>query len=214
MVGRVSRKGPTKAARAFGAVAFVLALGALPSSVRGQDDYAVTGLTPELEAVKKGLARFEDAGAAGLEAYVAIGCFDYGDYPAIKEEDASTYLKKSGEVLMVNYMQAMSGKLDPKLPAALVYDRPENGPLKLAAAVWMIPYAPGVERPKMFGQDFRGPMVEKSQTPLVRVDFTQYELYAWLWRKNPDGLFMRTNPTLPCITDGYEIRPKALNPGA
>ena len=206
-----NRSGLSLFVRKLGQAAVLgLVLGGLPGSVLAQD--VVSGLTPELEAVKKALVRFEDSGQAALEAYIAIGCFDYGDYPAVKEEDASTYLKKSGAVLMVSYVQAMSGKLDPNLPAALVYDRPADGPLKLAAAVWMIPARPGVERPKLFGQDFSGPMVEKSTTPLVRVDFTQFELYAWLWRPNPDGLFKRTNPTLPCITDGYEIRPRPLLP--
>ncbi len=69
----------------------------------------------------------------------------------------------------------------------------------------------GTERPKLFGQEFKGPMVEKSLTPLVRLDLTEYELHVWLWRENPDGLFARSNPTLPCITDGYEIRARPLN---
>ena len=213
MAGHVSRRGAVRPSRILGvAFAAALSLGAGPFGLAAQEGSApVTGLTPELEGVKKGLARFADANQAGLEAYVAIGCFDYGDYPAVKEEDATNYLKKSAEVLMVNYAQAMSGTIDPKLPAALVYERPEHGPLQLAAAVWMVPAKAGVERPKLFGQDFVGPMVEKSATPLVRVDFTQFELYAWLWRENPDGMFARTNPTLPCITDGYEIRARALN---
>ena len=211
MAGQIARGARTRWIQTLGAVVAISLCSAAPALVAQEGATDVTGLTPELEAVKQALVRFEDANQAGLEAYVAIGCFDYGDYPAVKEEDAANYLKKSAEVLMVNYNRAMSGQVDPKEPAALVYERPEDGPLKLAGAVWMIPARPGVERPKLFGQDFVGPMVEKSATPLVRVDFTQYELYAWLWRPNPDGLFKRTNPTLPCVIDGYEIRSRPLN---
>src|SRR5689334_16637194 len=137
-----------------------LAAGAA-APARAQDAPA---LTPELAAVKKGLARFEDASQADLESYVAIGCIDYGDHPSLSKEDAANYLNKSGLVTMINYAAAMKGSLDPNKPAGLLYDRPADGPLKLAGALWAMPYKAGVERPKLFGQDFKGPMVEKSLT--------------------------------------------------
>jgi hypothetical protein len=171
---------------------------------------ALPTVPPELEAARTALARFADSNQAALESYVAIGCIDYGDNPGLSKEDAANYLNKSAEVELVNYAAAMSGQVDPAKPSALLYERPADGPLKLAGAVWMVPARAGVERPKLFGHDFEGPMVEKSETPLVRLDLTQFELHVWLWRDNPDGLFARSNPTLPCITDGYEIRARPL----
>lgn len=196
-------------------VVALLALAAAAAPARSQEKPAPPALAPELEAVRKGLARFEDAAQADRESYVAIGCIDYGDHPEASKEDAANYLNKSGLVTMVNYAAAMSGSLDPNKPAALLYDRPADGPLILAGAVWAVPVAKaGTTRPKLFGQDFKGPMVEKSLTPLVRLDLTQYELHAWLWRANPDGLFARSNINVPCITDGYEIRARPMAPGA
>ena len=204
----------TPAGRGGGTLRLLLKVGALlaiaAAAGRARAQETAPKLTPELEAVKKGLARFEDAARADMESYVAIGCIDYGDHPEQSKEDAANYLNKSGLVTMINYAAAMKGSLDPTKPAGLLYDRPADGPLKLAGAFWAMPYKDGVERPKLFGQDFRGPMVEKSLTPLVRLDLTQYELHLWLWRDNPDGLFARSNKNVPCITDGYEIRAKAL----
>jgi hypothetical protein len=171
-------------------------------------------VSAELEAVRDGLAKYLDPNQATLENFVAIGCIDYGDLPPAPEESSADYLNKSGEVVMVHYGHATSGALDPTMPSALIYERPADGPLVLAGVIWMVPAKPGVERPKMFGREFAGPMVAKSTTPLVRVDFTQFELHAWLWRENPLGLFERTNPTIPCITDGYEIRSRPLHPPA
>ena len=208
-----SRKASGGTLRLLVKVGALLAIAAAATTARAQErKHPLPSVSPELEAVRKGLARFEDAAQADHESYVAIGCIDYGDHPELSKEDAANYLNKSGLVTMVNYAAAMSGSLDPNKPAVLLYDRPADGPLILAGAAWAVPAKPGVERPKLFGQDFKGPMVEKSLTPLVRLDLTQYELHVWLWRDNPDGLFARTNPNVPCITDGYEIRAKPLRP--
>ena len=40
------------------------------------------------------------------------------------------------------------------------------------------------------------------------MNLDQYELFAWLWDENPNGVFARTNPKLPCVSDGYSIKAK------
>jgi hypothetical protein len=197
--------------RTLGAAGLALALLA-PAAALDAQQAALPKVSKELEAVREGLAKYLDPNQATLENFVAIGCIDYGDLPPSPEENSADYLNKSGEVVMVHYGHATSGALDPTMPSALIYERPADGPLVLAGVIWMVPAKPGVERPKLFGQEFAGPMVAKSTTPLVRVDFTQYELHAWLWTENPEGLHARFNPLIPCITDGYEIRSRPLKP--
>lgn len=189
------------AATAFAAALLTVS----PPGVAAQD---LPKLSPELEAVRDGLSRFEDPAQADTEVYVAIGCVDYGE---VDPADLASMLAKGvvpGEMELVGYGALMDGKLDPERPEALIYTHPKSGESKLAAAVWMVTAAPGVERPTLFGQPFDGPVEVDGANPLQHVNLHVYELFVWLWMENPAGLFHHSNPDLPCYPDGYSIKAK------
>lgn len=49
------------------------------------------------------------------------------------------------------------------------------------------------DRPKLFGQDFDGPVAARFPG-----DAVHYELHVWLHKKNPSGLFAPFNPNVSC----------------
>lgn len=156
----------------------------------------------ELEPVREALARYRDYNVAEGEIFVAIGCVDYG----VDNGVGKSYSGQDVEQVMVNYTLTTLDKVDPMQPAGLIYARTPSGPLRLAGAIWTVPYEKGKPRPKLFGQEFTGPVIIDGETPLQRVNLDQYELFAWLWDENPRGVFARTNPALPCVSDGYSIK--------
>lgn len=194
--------------RVLRTVAAALLAGALAApALSAQQKAAVVqheklpAIPKELEAVRDSLSRFIDYNVSEGEVYVAIGCVDYG----VDNGDGKKYAGQDVEQVMVNYLLATSDQLDPFQPSSLIYARTPSGPLRLAGAIWTAPYKKGVARPKLFGQEFTGPVIIDGETPLQHVNLDQYELFAWLWDENPRGVFARTNPDLPCVSDGYSI---------
>jgi hypothetical protein len=190
-----------------GAVPALLAL-ALPFAASAQQKAAIVKsehlpeIPKELEPVRESLARFIDYNAAEGEVYVAIGCVDYG----VDNGAGKSYAGQDVAQVMVNYTLATTEKVDPMHPSSLIYARTPTGPLRLAGAIYTVPYKKGMERPKLFGQEFTGPVIIDGETPLQHVNLDEYELMVWLWQENPRGVFARTNPDLPCVSDGYSIK--------
>jgi hypothetical protein len=193
---------------AGGFAASLAALVALTAPVSAQQKAAIVksehmpDVPKELEPVRESLSRFLDYNVAEGEVYVAIGCVDYG----IDNGAGMSYAGQDVAQVMVNYLLATSDTLDAMHPSSLIYARTPTGPLRLAGAIWTVPYKKGEPRPKLFGQEFTGPVIIDGETPLQHVNLDQYELMAWLWQDNPRGLFARTNPDLPCVSDGYSIK--------
>jgi hypothetical protein len=52
------------------------------------------------------------------------------------------------------------------------------------------------ERPVLLGQPFQGPM--EGHEPLIPQGFHHYDLHAWLFKDNPEGMFTPTNPNVSC----------------
>jgi hypothetical protein len=187
--------------RILGTASVALALCALPSWALAQETLA--DLSQDMEAVRAGLAKYQDYYQSEADFYMAIGCIFYGD---IDGHEGQMFGEIPGQMTMWSYPNMMDDKLDPEKPEALIYGQDSNGEYQLAAAVWMHTAGPNTERPTLFGREFEGPVKAEKATPLQQVKFVMYDLHAWLWKENPDGVFTRTNPTLPCVFDSYEIR--------
>lgn len=86
---------------------------------------------------------------------------------------------------------AYVGSLDPTKPAVVIY-APDHGTGKreLVALEYIVRNT-GQPRPKLFGHDFDGPAV----TPGVGDSYT---LHAWLFKRNPKGVFTPYNPRVHC----------------
>ncbi len=50
----------------------------------------------------------------------------------------------------------------------------------------------GKERPNLLGQPFQGPM--EGHEPLIPQGFHHYDLHAWLFKDNPQGMFSPDQP--------------------
>ena len=83
------------------------------------------------------------------------------------------------------------GQINPLTPEVLVYERKDNGKLRLVAVEYF-EWASTVNNvaPTAFGRTLLGP-----QTHGLAPHF---ELHAWLWKHNPSGMFAQWNPRVSC----------------
>lgn len=139
-------------------------------------------LTPELEAVRAALERYQDPIAAVHDGYLStVGCIEFSD---------------GGMGVHFLNTSLISPVPDPLKPQILIYEV-DRGTLRLAAAEWFVPLATGVkERPQIFGRPFNGPM--EGHHPVMPSGLHHYDLHVWLFKVNPAGLFNPTNPSVKC----------------
>ena len=82
--------------------------------------------------------------------------------------------------------------LDPTEPEALLYERRNDGTLKLTGVEYIVAGGP---RPSLYGQQF-------DETSLVRygapAGTNVWTLHAWIWKPNPSGMFEQWNDRVTC----------------
>jgi hypothetical protein len=145
----------------------------------------------ELDAIRIALAKYKDPYVAVRDLYLStVGCVHYD---GMKMPGHMEYPKGGMGVHFVNL--TIQGPLDPMRPNVLVYE-PVGGKLELVAAEWLVPVTVAKERPVLFGQPFQGPM--EGHEPLIPQGFVHYDLHAWLFKDNPNGMFSPTNPDVTC----------------
>ena len=88
----------------------------------------------------------------------------------------------------------LDGKIDPDQPELLVYERRNNGTLKLVALEYLVfQSAWGEGKPSLFGKEFDEiPANNRYGIP------ASWALHAWLWKPNPSGILMPYNPRVDC----------------
>ncbi len=149
-------------------------------------------LTPELIKVRDALAKYKDPFVAVRDGYFStVGCVQFPD----------------GDMGIHFLNPAFIGpEPDPMKPAILLYEPVADGKLELVGVEWFIPLATGVKgRPVIFGQEFEGPMA--GHEPLMPDELHHYDLHAWLYKKNPLGVFHHSNPNVNCAkAAGYPVR--------
>ncbi|MFF5975661.1 hypothetical protein ACFY7C_29540 [Streptomyces sp. NPDC012769] len=83
------------------------------------------------------------------------------------------------------------GSTDPTRPAAILYEEDhKTGKRELVAVEWVVPNT-GQSWPVLFGQPFDGPFDFEPVGP-------HYSLHAWIFKKNPSGVFSPYNPRVHC----------------
>jgi hypothetical protein len=88
--------------------------------------------------------------------------------------------------------------IDPLKPEVLLYAPKKNGGLKLVGVEYLVvdadqDLATDSDRPDLFDVPFNGPML--GHEPGMPI---HYDLHAWIWKGNPDGLFADFNPKVSC----------------
>ena len=145
----------------------------------------------EIDAMRKALSKYEDPYVAVRDLYLStVGCVHYD---GMKMEGHMDYPKGAMGIHFVNL--TIQGPPDPLKPNVLIYE-PVGKELKLVAAEWLVPLSVAKERPVLLGQPFQGPM--EGHEPLIPQGFHHYDLHAWLFKDNPNGMFSPTNPNVSC----------------
>ena len=172
-------------------VVALASLAAVPAPVVAEEPSAA-----ELDAIREALAKYKDPYVAVRDLYLStVGCVHYD---GMKMPGHMEYPKGGMGIHFVNL--TVQGPLDPKKPNVLIYE-PVGDKLELVAAEWLVPVTVAKERPVLFGQPFQGPM--EGHEPLIPQEFVHYDLHAWLFKDNPNGMFSPTNPDVTC--EGYDF---------
>ena len=172
-------------------VVALASLAALPAPVSAEEPSAA-----EFDAIREALAKYKDPYVAVRDLYLStVGCVHYD---GMKMPGHMEYPKGGMGIHFVNL--TVQGPLDPKKPNVLIYE-PVGDKLELVAAEWLVPVTVAKERPVLFGQPFQGPM--EGHEPLIPQGFVHYDLHAWLFKDNPNGMFSPTNPDITC--EGYDF---------
>lgn len=158
-------------------MASILALAAVaPAAAAGGATGSDVG--QGLAALRQATVQFRDPAAAVAAGYLAtdecvsvpgLGTMGY-HYVKLSLLDASADLTQ---------------------PEGLLYVPSPSGP-RLVAAEWVVVDV-GQPHPSILGQPFDGPM--PGHFPGMP---QHYDLHAWIWQANPEGLFAQFNPSLSC----------------
>ena len=121
-------------------------------------------------------------------AAARAGTADYHDFDAAL---ADGFVRTSACVggMGFHYTKAarVDQNLDPAEPEVLLYMPNEEGRLQLVAVEYVVPNTGSNPVPELFGQPF-----------YYNPARNRYELHAWIWRHNPDGIFANYNPRMIC----------------
>ena len=159
--------------------AFAAAFAGLLASVLGISAASAGSGQGDLAAVRQATVQYHNVDAAIADGYEPLGeCVPGMGYH------------------YVNLSQF--GKMDPLVPDALTYATNSAGQLRLVAAEWFKVDADqnvgtDSDRPSMFGKEFDGPM--PGHAPGMPI---HYDLHAYLWQGNPDGVLATFNPNVHC----------------
>jgi hypothetical protein len=131
-------------------------------------------------AIREGTARYQQYDVARADGYVrATNCaLDMGFH----------YVKLS----------LLDGVIDPTQPEMLLYEPQKNGEMRLVAVEFVVPAAawdPFNDGPPMFGSRV---FDDHRQPGMGGPPFPHYQLHAWVWKHNPDGIYTPRNPTASC----------------
>lgn len=86
----------------------------------------------------------------------------------------------------------LDGRFDLDRPEALIYEESSNERAKLVGAEFAIPYALWTKKepPVFLGQAFQ-----------TEDEFGVFALHAWIWRRNPNGMFAEAHPGISCAAE-------------
>lgn len=142
------------------------------------DDDHKYSVREEVAISKKALKKYRDIDVALDEGFVGL-------VPGACVPNMGIHLIKPN--------RADDAKLNIKKPEILVYEPLKDGSYKLVAAEWYVPAEETNKTPKLFNEKFQGPMDNHDGSK-----GQHYDLHAWLFKKNPDGMFAPENKRVSC----------------
>jgi hypothetical protein len=173
-------------AAAAGVTLLVAGCGGAETAAGGDTDGS-EDLPEDLQAVHEATADFVDPATAEAAGYQLA-------------EECVAHPEGQGAMgwHSVNPELAQDTELSETEPEVLVYVPDGDGGRELGALEWFIAdadqdLATDGDRPSLFGQEFDGPMEPHEEGQPVH-----YDLHAWMYTDNPDGLFAPWNPDVSC----------------
>ncbi len=143
------------------------------------------------DGAKDSTARFHDLEQAKAAGYVATVA-DLAGIECIADPRGSGAM---GVHMLNPGLLFDGGKIDAEQPELLVYERRQNGTLKLVALEYLVLAGDwqGASKPALFGQEF------DTIEPGNRYGLPKaYALHAWIWKPNPAGMLKPYNPRVDC----------------
>ena len=134
-------------------------------------------LGAQLAKVRAATAKYHNVANATADGYVQVS-------PCVASAEGGMGFHYRKDALL-------DGQINPLTPEVLVYERKDNGKLRLVAVEYF-EWASTVNNvaPTAFGRTLLGP-----QTHGIDPHF---ELHAWLWKHNSSGMFAQWNPRVSC----------------
>ena len=133
----------------------------------------------QLAAVRQATVKYHDVTQAVADGYIPVS-------PC----EALPGVGAMG-IHYLNPALALDLAIDPTMPEVLLY-APSGGSLRLVGVEYFVANA-GQPHPQLFGRAFDGPMA--GHGPGMP---EHYDLHAWLWQANPEGVFAQWNPSVSC----------------
>ena len=87
----------------------------------------------------------------------------------------------------------LDGTIDADKPELLVYERRNDGSMKLVALEYLIFQSASNGRPSLFGQPF-----DEIKAGNRYGIPPSWALHAWIWKPNPSGMLYAWNPRVDC----------------
>lgn len=135
---------------------------------------------------KSATARFHDVEKA-KEAGYKVTVFDKAGLQCIAQP---------GEGAMGIHLlnpELLDGTIDADKPELLVYERRNNGSMKLVALEYLIFQSAANGRPSLFGKQFDEIKADNRYGIPA-----SWALHAWIWKPNPSGMLYAWNPRVDC----------------
>jgi hypothetical protein len=157
----------------------------------------LAAVIPTYAASSDTVPNVRDATAVYTDSTAALA----GGYELLTDAAGIACIAEPGQGAMgIHFVKGalvQGGTIDPARPQALVYERQENGQLRLVAveyvaiqAAWDASHS---APPSLFGQTFMlSPAGNRFGLPAF------YSLHAWVWKSNPKGTFNMWNPRVNC----------------
>ncbi len=167
---------------ALGAIVPVLAIAGFAVAGGGQSS---------LDGVREATARYHDIDVAKAEHPLAF------ELPQTDEFGGGTCIAGGSAGAMGIHLllpDRLDGVLVATEPEALLYERRNDGSLKLTGVEYIVAGGP---QPELYGQTFADTNLARFGSP----DTNVWTLHAWIWKPNPTrdlGIFAPWNPRVSC----------------
>ena len=164
---------------------FIALVAALPMlAVAG---YALAGGQSDLAELRQATAKYHDLAVAKAEGYTV-------ELPQTAAFGGGTCIANGAEGAMGIHMLSparVDGTLDATDPEVLLYERRNDGTLKLTGVEYVVAAA---SQPTLFGEPLSYTNLGRYGSPDVNV----WTLHAWVWKPNPSGILTAWNPAVTC----------------